>query len=324
VQRPLAYVDQLLRGLPQGAITRFGELVRRSAKEGVPPRSLVELSIVVGEYESAPRCRAAPLQVPPLLAIEEVKGRVDGDLRPWKVTLRLICQHEGVRMYQPLPDEARTTSSLELSVEDAASLWCRRGPLEGSIVGLGDPGAVARELVLSCAYHLLDALIIVRTLAVCGLEEELRRKVAQLLVERGPIRDLSLTTKRELAKRRVLAGERIAVLDYDNLTTCEVRGVACGLASLLPSRWCIQPVRVLELSSEMVDGARVQTLHVMTAEGSSRRCLRHLDGLLASQHPLYCSPVLYETQAVARAVLEDLVVHLQRHSLRHDMQEVEL
>jgi len=316
---PLQYLDQALRDTSPQLVCQVTDLVRRSVPDTT--NALVCLSIRVGEAHVPPKCKSAGLVVPKLVVV---------DTKDWTITLNLVCNRDEVRAYMPQIDTLRTAKTLELALEEVAGLWCGRGPFRGRPVSLLMVEDLICELVKTFAHHLLDAIALVRMLVLCQQEEPLRRTVARLLLDGGSILDLIPTTTALLAQRRILDGERIAMLDLFSLRIIRVRGN--GIASLAPPLWCIQPVMVLETvrgtpereEERLVHGTNALMLFVVTVDTSRKVLLPELSRYLTRAGVMYCRFALYDSEDVAGTALVDLERYITAHHLREEMQELGL
>ena len=316
---PLKYLDQALRDTPPQLVCTFIDLLRKSITGINSP--LVCISIRVGEPSIIPKCKNAGLIVPKLVTI---------DTRDWVITLNLVCNRNDIATYAPQIDTQRTARTMELAIEEVAGLWCYKGPFQGRTVSLANLDDIVCELVKTFNHHLLDAIALVRTLVLCQQENVLKQTVARLLLNGGVITELMPTITLILAQRRILDGERIAVIDLFRLRIIEVRGQ--GIASLAPVLWCIQPLRVLETirgtpereELRSVYGENILMLSVVTVDTTRKVNLNDLPTQLAGNSVIYCRFTLYNTEEAAATSLSELERYITEHRLREDVSEIAL
>jgi hypothetical protein len=312
----LSYVNQMLRETPPDALPAIGAAVRACVPAG-GEKSLIELALCFADLRVPPTVRSKPstLVLPKVLSVA-ITGQ------QWTFTLHVVCAREDARTYVPMPDSTTTFKTLELALEEVASFWCPRGPFHNTPVSLRRVDEIVGELVRLQSHHLLDAIKVVQTMCVCDMEAELKQVVARVLLSSPLIRELQPTTKQAVAKRLVIEGHKIAVLDTFSMRICRLEGV--GFGSLMPPRWCVQPVRVVSLAPPAPEGSRHGTIVVTTAEGTEQRPFRELDRALTHQSPIYCRFLLYDLEHDALQVMCDLEAHITTHMLRAETQDVPL
>jgi hypothetical protein len=317
----LLYINQMLRETPPETLPSIGAAVRASVPAG-GEKSLIELTLCFADLRVPPtvKSKASSLVLPKIVSVA-IAGQ------QWTFTLHVVCAREDARAYMPAPDCTTTFKTLDLALEEVASFWCPRGPFHNTPVSLKRVDEIVGELVRLQSHHLLDAIKVVQTMCICDMEAALKQMVARVLLSSPLIREMQPTTKHAVAKRLVVEGHRIAVLDTFSMRICKLEGV--GFGSLMPPKWCVQPVRVVclgpgEGSRQGSSGPSGATIVVTTAEGTEHRPFRELDRVLTHQSPIYCRFMLYDLEHDALQVMCDLEAHITTHMLRAETQDVPL
>jgi hypothetical protein len=315
---PLRYLDQAFRDTNPVVVTKVVDAIRSSVPQ--TDNKLVELRLDFLEPDEPPRCTPANLKANKLVTITS----------DWRVSLHVRCLRDELRTYVPNVDKSRTARTIELAVEEVASLWCGKGRLRDRPVSLSYVEDIVCSLILDLEHHVIDAITLVKTLIICGKEELVRSAVARLSLQGGTITELQPTITKLLAQRRVLEGQRVAVIDVFRLRVSTVRG--SGLASLVPTLWAICPVRVVELGRGVPDSdagkaavgraTDAQILVVTTETTSSRVHLRELESVLEVRNALYCKFMLYDTEEGAVFALSEIERYIDGNLLREEMETI--
>lgn len=314
VDTPIRYLDQVMRGYGRDMVECFQSAVRSCAPK-TGEKALVELSIVVSEPTMIPKCRIASLHVPKLISI-------DTTTQNWHITLRIVCQKEAISGYVAVPDNSKTSKSMDLALEEVGSFWRPKGPMHGTTVGLQRCADLACHLVQMYGHHVMDAITVVRTMCMCDQEETLKKIAARLLVEGGTIAELKPVSSQRLASRRILDNEQMAVIDMFAIRVEELKGT--GLASLVPSKWCIAPIRVLKCRRGLLEGVSMLILDCIDKTTSRSMHVRHLTEMLTYNDAIYCTFVLYDTLEDATEAVQDLEKYVSQNRVRGDMQVLDL